>query len=139
MKSKKQIEQAIEKVRRKMESTDNLYHATLRAYQEGQIDGLKWALEEETWAVEASESNNYVTAETTKPDEEQVRECLRMIVEHRNEKSLNWAVNYAAAGISMSGDALRVQCLYVLNNMTRWRGEIAKQVRSTLKRFAGVE
>ncbi len=33
------------------------------------------------------------------------------------------------------GEALRVQCLYVLNNMSHWRGEIAKAVRQTLKTF----
>ena len=67
--------------------------------------------------------------------EVQAREALALIVKHRNEKALNWAVNYARAGLAMSGEDLRVQCLYVLNNITHWRGEVAKSVRQILKDF----
>ena len=65
-----------------------------------------------------------------------VHDALRAIVNNANEKSLNYAVNYAEYGLSLpEGDELRVQCLYVLNNISRWRGELAKEVRETLKRY----
>lgn len=67
--------------------------------------------------------------------EDKVREALALIVKHRKEKALNWAVNYAREGLAMSGEALRVQCLYVLGNITHWRGDVAKDVRQTLKEF----
>ena len=70
-----------------------------------------------------------------KPSEFDVRRALATIVFHHNEKSLNYAVNYARAGQRMSGHELKVQCLYVLNNMSRWRGDVAKEVRQTLKDY----
>ena len=62
-------------------------------------------------------------------------EALQAIVDNKHEKSLNYAVNYAREGLNMDlvGDALYIQVLYVLNNMSRWRGDLAKEVRSTLK------
>lgn len=71
----------------------------------------------------------------TKPSEKEVMNALRKVWENREEKSLNYAVEYARLGMYMTGEALRVQVLYVLNNMTRWRGETAKKVRETLKAF----
>lgn len=65
-----------------------------------------------------------------------VHEALQSIVNNAEEKSLNWAVNYAAYGLQLAeGEELRVQCLYVLNNISRWRGELAKEVRQTLKQY----
>jgi hypothetical protein len=67
-----------------------------------------------------------------------VKEAIRCIL--RDEKSfdtsLNWAVNYCKAGLSLNGEALRVQCLYILNNITRWRHPDAKEVRLILKQFS---
>ena len=69
-----------------------------------------------------------------------VHEALIKIVDNENEKSLSWAVNYAIAGICMpDSEALRVQVIYVLNNISHWRGEVAKEVRATLKKYAGVK
>jgi len=70
-----------------------------------------------------------------KVTDDQVRTALEVLVRNRKEKALNYAVNYAEAGCWMKGEELRVQCLYVLNNMSHWRGETAKQVRETLKKF----
>lgn len=47
--------------------------------------------------------------------------------------SLNYAVNYCRAARSMEGDELRVQCLYILNNLQSWRHPQAKQVRAALR------
>jgi len=60
-------------------------------------------------------------------------ECCALIVQNRKEKALNYAVEYAIAGMGMRGNYARVQALYILGNMTRWRGDIAKQVRESLK------
>lgn len=69
-----------------------------------------------------------------------VYDALRKIVDNSNQPSLNWAINYAKAGLAMpEGEALRVQVLYVLNNITHWRGEGAKEVRTTLKAYAKVK
>jgi hypothetical protein len=71
-----------------------------------------------------------------------LRDCFKAIVSNAHEKALNYAVNYAKYGIEMvdRGDELwirpsdmRVQCLYVLNNITHWRGDLAKRVRTSLK------
>jgi hypothetical protein len=65
-----------------------------------------------------------------------VHEAMIAVWNNRKEKSLNYAVNYAAYGAGLpDGEELRIQCLYVLNNMTRWRGPLAKEVRETLKAY----
>ena len=71
----------------------------------------------------------------TEGNEQEIKTALRVIIAHNKEKTLNWAVNYAIAGLHMTGEALRVQCLYILNNIVYWRGEKAKEVRKTLKDF----
>lgn len=60
-------------------------------------------------------------------------ECCNAIIKNRHEKSLNYAVNYARAGLGMTGQEAKVQALYILYNMTYWRGETAKAVRESLK------
>lgn len=60
-------------------------------------------------------------------------QCCDLIIAHSNEPSLNYAVNYAKAGRNMVGEEARVQALYILNNMQRWRGDDAKRVREALK------
>ena len=71
---------------------------------------------------------------------DEVKRALQLIIDHQNEPPLNWAVGYAKHGLSiLSEDELRTQCLYVLNNMTHWRGEVAKEVRATLKSFCGIK
>lgn len=68
--------------------------------------------------------------------EGEVKNALRIIVNNSHEKALNYAVNYARYGLTIDDPyELKVQCLYVLSNMIRWRGEEAKRVRETLKRY----
>lgn len=69
------------------------------------------------------------------PTEAEIKQALQMIIDNREAKALNYAVNYAIAGLQMTGKALKVQVLYVLNNMTHWRGREAKQCRQILKAF----
>lgn len=67
--------------------------------------------------------------------EKEVKEALQSIIDNRQAKALNYAVNYAREGLLLSGEALHVQVLYVLGNMTGWRGVTAKEVRAVLKEF----
>ena len=64
-----------------------------------------------------------------------VHDAIRIILSDRAaySKSLNYAVGYCQAALSMQGDELRVQCLYILNNITGWRHPQAKEVRKVLK------
>lgn len=68
-------------------------------------------------------------------------EACRAIIANANERALNYAVGYARAGYAMlaGSDEARVQSLYILNNMSHWRGDTAKQVRAALKAEAGVK
>jgi len=61
-------------------------------------------------------------------------QCCRAIVAARGQPALNYAVGYAAAGLALSDhEAQRVQALYILNNITHWRGPTAQDVRAGLK------
>ena len=70
----------------------------------------------------------------------QVHDAIKIILSDREHYSstLNWAVDYCRASLHMDEADLRVQCLYILNNIQRWRHPVAKAVRATLKQFAGV-
>lgn len=68
--------------------------------------------------------------------EQEVHSALQIIVDNQDRKCLNWCVNYAKAGLEMTGEALEIQCLYVLGNMTHWHGPEAQEVRKILKAFA---
>lgn len=73
-----------------------------------------------------------------KVTEAEVHEAIGVILSDKQAypKSLNWAVNYCLAAMSMEGEDLRVQCLYILGNITSWRHPEAPGVRKTLKAFA---
>ena len=74
----------------------------------------------------------------TKPTEKEVQAAIQIILEDRKSytSSLNYAYNYCRAAELMQGEELRVQCLYILNNISHWRGEGSKEVRETLKAFS---
>jgi len=84
-------------------------------------------------------STRGVLAELKQPSEAEVKRALQGILVNRDARAVNWAVNYAREGLDLEGKDLRVQCLYILNNITRWRGDTATWVRRTLKAFAGVK
>lgn len=69
-----------------------------------------------------------------------VKEAIRVLLSDKSSytTSLNWAVNYCQAGLSMAegSEELRVQCLYILNNIRGWRHPEAKAVRDALKKGA---
>lgn len=48
-------------------------------------------------------------------------------------KANPYAQTYARAGIGMTGEMQRVQALYILSNLSHWRGPEAKNVRARLR------
>jgi hypothetical protein len=75
-----------------------------------------------------------------------LKECFDAIIEHsKHSTALNYCVNYAKYGLELLQKevdpdsavdydrAMYAQCLYVLNNMTHWRGETATNVRANLR------
>ena len=73
----------------------------------------------------------------TEVKESQVHEAIKVILDDKKAYggSLNWAVNYCLLSREMHEEALRVQCLYILGNISHWRHPLAKTVRQTLKDF----
>lgn len=67
-----------------------------------------------------------------------VHSAIRLILADKKSysKSLNYAVNYceAALGMPEGSEALRIQCQYILGNITGWRHPDAKSVREFLKK-----
>lgn len=73
-------------------------------------------------------------------NEATVKQAIKAILEDEKSysKSLNYAVNYCKQALNMSGEELRVQCLYILGNITHWRHYKAKEVREILKMYSKV-
>jgi hypothetical protein len=69
------------------------------------------------------------------------KEAIKVILsdEKSYATSLNWAVNYCRAALQMEGQELKVQCLYILNNIQKWRHLQTKEVRIALKKEGGVK
>ena len=59
------------------------------------------------------------------------------VVDDQAKPALNYAVNYAKHGLSIAktGHEAHVQALYLRNNLSSWRGSIAKETRSCLDNF----
>lgn len=49
--------------------------------------------------------------------------------------SLNYAVNYCRAAMTMTGHELKIQVLYILSNITHWRNPKAAATRAVIKEF----
>ncbi len=70
--------------------------------------------------------------------ETQVRAALRAIVNAPSETkcgALNYAVNNAIYGLRCPVEELKIQVLYVMNNVSNWRGDDARSVKATLRAF----
>jgi len=67
-----------------------------------------------------------------------VKDAIRIILSDTANfaGTLNYAVNYCRAALEMADGSvdLRVQCAYILNNLSRWRHPQAKAVRNVLKK-----
>lgn len=72
-----------------------------------------------------------------KSTEQEVKKAIEIILSDKKsyQTSLNFAVNYCRAGMTLSGHELYVQTLYILNNITHWRHPQGKIVRDILKNF----
>ena len=69
---------------------------------------------------------------------EKVLQAIEIILsdEKHYSTSLNYAVNYCKAAMTMTKEELKVQCLYILGNITGWRHPDAKAVRQILKDYS---
>jgi hypothetical protein len=68
------------------------------------------------------------------------QEACATIVANKGHKALNYAVAYAEYGMSVTDPhEQKVQALYILNNVTHWRGDDATAVRIALKQAAGIK
>lgn len=67
--------------------------------------------------------------------------CTKVISASETAKpgaNIRYAASYAQAGLRMRDEASqRVQALYILNNLSGWRGEEAREVKAALKAIAG--
>jgi hypothetical protein len=72
---------------------------------------------------------------------EEVQAAIDIILldEKAYNKSLNYAISYCREAKFMYGDELRVQCAYILNNITHWRHPLAKEVRTILKKYVATK
>lgn len=94
-------------------------------------------------ATNATHKKDAIMAQKNQPEssEADVQEAIKTILLDKRSyvTSLNYAVEYCRAAQRMSGHALKVQILYILNNITGWRAPEAKQVRLVLRAFKGGE
>ena len=65
---------------------------------------------------------------------EKFHKACNNIIANKDAKALNWCVGYAKHGLTcVSRYEIHVQTLYILSNMTHWRGDVAKETRELLK------
>jgi hypothetical protein len=73
-------------------------------------------------------------------ERQEVWKALWDIMADRKSKGLVWATGYVQVGIHMiegenEDHVLKVQLLYILNNISHWRGPGNKEARAALKMF----
>lgn len=71
------------------------------------------------------------------PTEEEVKKAIRVILTDKKNytKSLNCVVEHCRAGLFLSGNVLKTQILYILSNLSYWRGNGNKEARKVLESF----
>jgi hypothetical protein len=63
--------------------------------------------------------------------------ACRVVLKSATGAYSDYAKAYASAGLSMRDDEeIRVQCLYILNNIGYWRGEEARVTKEILRRLS---
>lgn len=68
---------------------------------------------------------------------EACQRVIRAAKQAKPDSLIQFAASYAKAGVSMTDrEAIRVQSLYILNNLSGWKGEEARKVKATLNQFA---
>ena len=82
-----------------------------------------------------------IAAQRAQPEstEADVKRAIRTILADKRAwiTSLNYAVDYCRAALGMKGEELRVQTLYILNNITHWKAPEGKEVRLILRAYKG--
>lgn len=67
------------------------------------------------------------------------KECCNRIINvamAKNSGDILYAATYARAGLRMTDpEEIRVQILYILNNLSGWRGPEAKETKEALKKI----
>ena len=80
--------------------------------------------------------------------DERLREALLTVIREVPDKYVDapYAKTYAQAvfhnphtGKEMEGKELRVQLLYVLNNLSQWGGQVARDVKGVLRIYSRKE
>ena len=67
---------------------------------------------------------------------EQFHKACKNIVKNKEAKALNYAVDYTKYGLTITDKyEATTQALYILNNISYWRGKTAKETRQMLKDF----
>ena len=72
--------------------------------------------------------------------EQKVKNAFKLIVRQGFRRGyMDEARLYAKAGydLDLTGESLKVQALYVLNNLQHWRGDEARRCKKVLKEFGG--
>jgi len=78
------------------------------------------------------------------------KEAISLILENQHEPALNWAINYAieAQNMDENSNDFRVQCIYIVNNISKWRAKKGhdnsmkakiKEARAALKEAGGIK
>jgi hypothetical protein len=66
-----------------------------------------------------------------------VTEAIKAVQTSCNDPYAKAYANAAMESALQYGQhGLKVQCLYIVTNLTHWRGELAKQVRTVLREYA---
>ena len=68
--------------------------------------------------------------------EAEVKEILKKILKLPDKGFNTYAKSYARAGLDMTGYELKIQILYILNNLIYWKGEGARTAKAYLKGYA---
>lgn len=78
-----------------------------------------------------------IEKETPVPTLTEVKRAIRVILADKRcyTTSLNYAIGYCQVALRMNEDDLKVQILYILNNITHWRSVDAVDVRKTLRAY----
>ncbi len=61
---------------------------------------------------------------------------LKVAKENPKNSGLQYAASYAEAAYGMTGREREVQILYILNNLSTWRGDEARKIKAELKLIA---
>ena len=86
---------------------------------------------------ESTDKPNYIFVGREIPmvSNDAVRWAFMQIIQNKEEKSLNYAVNYAYYGMLCPDDELKIKSLYILGNISRWNTDTGKRCRAILKAY----